>query len=250
MLNYAITFFVIAIVAALLGFSGIAGSAASIAKILFLVFLVLAVFSFFTGRRHNRRTIRDVHSLRGNWRLEQGAWAQAAASFSKAVAMAREVRRVDEASETGLALAKVHLNHLTGDEARGEAQRLAQLRCFADRRLANRCLSRLWQALGDLNQAKHHSLAAYTLSWADGEPYVYRYELTKATELLHELVVPLPNLPPYDPAKDEPFPWEADLRAFIAKCRAEQAAKEKAKQHGEVKTIEFLSGELGMEDSK
>ena len=81
-------------------------------------------------------------------------------------------------------------------------------------------------------------------------PYVYRYELTKATELLHELVVPLPNLPPYDPAKDEPFPWEADLRAFIAKCRAEQAAKEKAKQHGEVKTIELLSGELGMEDSK
>jgi len=52
MLNYAITFFVIAIVAALLVFSGIAGSAVSIAKILFLVFLVLAVFSFLTGRRN------------------------------------------------------------------------------------------------------------------------------------------------------------------------------------------------------
>jgi len=141
--------------------------------------------------------------------------------------MAREVRVMDAASEAGLALAKVHLHQLTGDEARGEAQRLAQLRHFAYRKQANRYLARLWQALGDLNQAKHHALAAYTLCWADGEPYVFRYGLTKATELLHELGVPLPNLPPYDPAKDEPFPWEADLRAFIATCRAEQAANEK-----------------------
>jgi hypothetical protein len=183
---------------------------------------------------HNRSTIRAVHALRGHWRLEQGAWAQAAASFSQAVAMAREVRSVDEASDAGLALAKVNLHQLTGDEARSEAQRLAQLRHFADRSLANRYLARLWQALGELNQAKHHALAAYTLNWADGEPYVFRYGLTKATELLHELGVPLPNLPPYDPAKDEPFPWEADLRAFIATCRADQAAKEKEKHDGEV----------------
>ena len=169
---------------------------------------------------HNRGTIRGVHALRGHWRLEQGAWAQAAASFSQAVAMAREIRRVDEASETGLALAKVYLHQLTGDEARGEAQRLAQLRHFANRRRVNRYLARLWQALGELNQAKHHALAAYTLSWADGEPYVFRYELSKATELLHELGVPLPNLPPYDPAKDKPFSWEADLRDFIAARRA------------------------------
>jgi hypothetical protein len=179
---------------------------------------------------HNRGTVRNVHALRGEWRLEQGAWAQAAASFSQAVAMAREVRRVDAASESGLALAKVHLHQLTGDEARDEAQRLAQLRHFAGHEPANRYLARLWQALGDLHQDKQHALAAYTLSWADGEPYVYRYELSKATELLHELGVPLPNLPPYDPAKDEPFPWEADLRAFIATVRAEQAAKQTAKQ--------------------
>ena len=179
---------------------------------------------------HNRGAIRAVHALRGHWRLEQGAWAQAAASFSQAVAMAREVRYVDAASETGLALAKVHLHQLTGDEALSEAQRLAQPRDLADGSLANRHLARLWQALGELNQAKHHALAAYTLSWADGEPYVYRYELTKATELLHELGVPLPNLPHYDPAKDDPFPWEADLRAFIATCHAEQAAKQRAEQ--------------------
>ncbi len=50
MLNWAATFFVIAIVAAVLGFTSIAGSAIDIAKILFFVFLVLAVVSFIFGR--------------------------------------------------------------------------------------------------------------------------------------------------------------------------------------------------------
>ncbi len=50
MLNWAATFFIIAIIAAVLGFTSIAGSAIDIAKILFLVFLVLAVVSFILGR--------------------------------------------------------------------------------------------------------------------------------------------------------------------------------------------------------
>ena len=51
MLNWAITFFVVAIIAAVLGFTNIAGSAIDIAKILFFVFLILAVVSFIFGRR-------------------------------------------------------------------------------------------------------------------------------------------------------------------------------------------------------
>jgi uncharacterized membrane protein YtjA (UPF0391 family) len=43
MLNWAVSFFVIAIVAAVLGFTNIAGSAIDIAKILFFVFLILVV---------------------------------------------------------------------------------------------------------------------------------------------------------------------------------------------------------------
>lgn len=50
MLSWAITFLIIAIVAAVLGFGGIAGAATGIAKILFIVFLVLFVASFFFGR--------------------------------------------------------------------------------------------------------------------------------------------------------------------------------------------------------
>lgn len=51
MLNWAVTFFIVAIIAAVLGFTSIAGSAIDIAKILFFVFLVLAVVSFIFGRK-------------------------------------------------------------------------------------------------------------------------------------------------------------------------------------------------------
>lgn len=50
MLHWAATFFVIAIVAAVLGFTNIAGSAIEIAKILFFIFLVLSILIFIFGR--------------------------------------------------------------------------------------------------------------------------------------------------------------------------------------------------------
>lgn len=51
MLSWAITFLVIALIAAVLGFGGIAGTAVGIAKLLFFVFLILFVVSLFFGRR-------------------------------------------------------------------------------------------------------------------------------------------------------------------------------------------------------
>ena len=51
MINWAITFLVIALIAAVLGFGGIAGTAVGIAKILFFVFLVLCVIAFVMGRK-------------------------------------------------------------------------------------------------------------------------------------------------------------------------------------------------------
>ena len=51
MIGWAITFLVIAIIAAVLGFGVVAGTAAWIAKILFVVFLILFVISLVSGRR-------------------------------------------------------------------------------------------------------------------------------------------------------------------------------------------------------
>jgi len=49
MLNWALTFLIVALIAAVLGFGGIAVEAAWIGKVLFVVFLVLFLVSLLTG---------------------------------------------------------------------------------------------------------------------------------------------------------------------------------------------------------
>jgi uncharacterized membrane protein YtjA (UPF0391 family) len=57
MLNYIVTFFILAVIAAFLGFGGLATSFAEVAKILAVVFVILfvasLVYSTLTGRRAN-----------------------------------------------------------------------------------------------------------------------------------------------------------------------------------------------------
>ena len=49
MLRYAVIFFVVALIAALLGFGGIAGAATDIAVLLFWVFVILFLSSLIIG---------------------------------------------------------------------------------------------------------------------------------------------------------------------------------------------------------
>ncbi len=51
MVRLAITFFILALIAAFVGWGGMAADLAGIGKILLAVFLVLAVLSFVMGRR-------------------------------------------------------------------------------------------------------------------------------------------------------------------------------------------------------
>ena len=51
MLSWAITFLIVALIAAVFGFGGIAGTAVGIAKLLFFVFIVLFVVSLIFHRR-------------------------------------------------------------------------------------------------------------------------------------------------------------------------------------------------------
>jgi uncharacterized membrane protein YtjA (UPF0391 family) len=50
MLQWALTFLIVALIAAAFGFGGIAGTAAGIAKVLFFLFLVLFVVALIFGR--------------------------------------------------------------------------------------------------------------------------------------------------------------------------------------------------------
>ncbi len=56
MLSYAITFFVLAVVAAILGFGGLAGTFVSIAKFLAVLFVVLFVVSVIANMVSGRKT--------------------------------------------------------------------------------------------------------------------------------------------------------------------------------------------------
>jgi len=56
MLRWAVTFFIIAIIAALLGFGGIAGAATNIAMLLFWVFVVLFVLALLAGLVGGKKT--------------------------------------------------------------------------------------------------------------------------------------------------------------------------------------------------
>jgi Domain of unknown function (DUF4062)/AAA domain, putative AbiEii toxin, Type IV TA system len=164
----------------------------------------------------NRPTVRALHRLRGEWRLEQGQWATACESLHEAVRMAHEVGLADARAEAQLALAKfsmhqhVEFNTHQYIEHGGEAQRLSDVRDSSHRALAE-----LWLAVGDHEQARRHALTAYKLAWADGEPYVHRYELDKATALLKQLGAEIPVLAPYDPATDEKLLWEDELAAAV-----------------------------------
>jgi hypothetical protein len=164
----------------------------------------------------DRVCIRNLHRLRGEWRTMRGEWVLAAESLSHAVRMAREVRQIDSWSESLLALTQFHLGQLP--EPRHEAERL-----IASKNYANRPLAELWLGIGDHEQAVKCALAAYTSAWADGEPYVHRYELTASAELLTRLGEPIPALPPYDPAKDPPLEWEVKVEAAILRLEEEKA---------------------------
>lgn len=171
----------------------------------------------------NRPAVRALLRLRGEWLMEQGEWALGADNFNEAVRMAREVGQSAPTSETRLALAKFHLGQLPNPHQ--EAEQLTAAK-YHD----HLALAELWRVIGDHVQAKKHALEAYREAWADGEPYVWRYGLNKASALLGKLGVEAPNLPPYDPTKDEKLPWEDELIAAIEKLRAEKEAEEAAKR--------------------
>ena len=156
----------------------------------------------------NRRSIRLLHRLRGEWRYSRGEYALAAESLQDAIQMAHEAGFPDPRSESFLALARFHLNQLPA--AREEALRLS-----AHRDPSHLQLAELWHALEDTKQAAIHAKAAYRHAWADGEPYVRRYNLDRARALLEQLGEPIPALLAYDPAEHPVNPWENEVAAAI-----------------------------------
>jgi hypothetical protein len=167
----------------------------------------------------NRRTIRILQRLRGEWRLTRGEYALAVESLQDAIRMAHESGFPDPRSETLLALARFHLMQQL-PAAREEALRLS-----AGRDPAHLPLAELWQALADTNQAAKHGKAAYEHAWADGEPYVRRHDLDRAKTLLQQLGEDIPALPAYDPTQHPKKPWEGEITAAITRLRESKRSR-------------------------
>jgi len=110
---------------------------------------------------------------------------------------------------------------------------LAKLNRTADARaeLANgeqrRTAAEAWLILGDRNQARTCALNGYRWAWGEGPPYIHWYELERSKAILKELGEPEPQLPAFDPNKVKPIPYEKEIRAAIAKLKAEKEAKKK-----------------------
>jgi tetratricopeptide (TPR) repeat protein len=66
-------------------------------------------------------------------------------------------------------------------------------------------LARLEQDAGNPGAAVEAATAAYQKAWCDGPPYAYHSGLENAKALLTALGAPLPEMPPFDPAKFEPM---------------------------------------------
>ncbi|GIF46529.1 uncharacterized protein DUF4062 [Asanoa ferruginea] len=156
----------------------------------------------------NRPDRRALHTLRGRWLLDQGRYAEAADTFSDALQMERETTLAAPEAEAWLALASVHLGQSA--DARDAAARIS-----AQLRPPHLPLAELWHALRDPERATAHALEAYRWAWADGEPYVRRFELDRATALLTTLNIKAPSLPPYDQVQDPELPWTAEIDRAI-----------------------------------
>jgi len=167
-----------------------------------------------TRATRDRLGIRDLHELRGEWHLQREEWRPAAARLAEAVRMAHEVGQANAWCETLLALARYRLGELP--HAREIAEQLA-----AAPSVHSLALARLWAAIGDAEQVRRWADQAYRWAWLDGEPYVHRFYLDQARALLEQFGAPVPELPAYDPAADEKFPWEAEVEAVIARLEEE-----------------------------
>ncbi len=82
--------------------------------------------------------------------------------------------------------------------------------------------------LDDCNKAKEHAMLAYKKAWADGPPHIFWWDLENSKRILARLGIPEPELPPFDPSKVEPIPYEDEIRAAIEELKAEKARRKAA----------------------
>jgi tetratricopeptide (TPR) repeat protein len=173
-----------------------------------------------SGSGRNLSMQRDLAALRAQWELTRGNLPISLESIEKALAISRRIGEPAPGYQGLRALALARLGRLS--EAR-ETLAEAEESWSGRSRFFPLCATEAWLALGDREQAREFVRRAYPLAWADGPPHIHWYELKRCRELMAELDEPEPQLPPFDPSKIEPIPYEDEIRALIEKLKAERS---------------------------
>jgi len=175
--------------------------------------LSMAMHAAKEGR--NRSGIRELHYLRGEWLLSIGQFVESEVAFEETIAMARESGLPTAYDEAQRAIAQAKQGKV--EQARETAERLALLE---DPPVTS--LAELLLALGDRTKAHEYVKRAYPQAWADGMPYVDWWNLQRCRAVFEAVGEPEPQLPPFDPSKATPLPFEAEVRAFIEELKTKK----------------------------
>ncbi len=112
--------------------------------------------------------------MRGLWHLDRGEHALAVESLEHAQRMTRETRELSPGPDAHLLLARYRLGQIA--DLPGA---IAEL--FRSRRIHTNAVAELYLEAGQPDTAERYARRAFELAIEDGDPYVYRYALDRAT---------------------------------------------------------------------
>ena len=144
---------------------------------------------------------KEFYILRSRFELAQGDSGFSLVYADKAIEI---IRRTGERAALPFSLRALSLAMVGRDDEAREALGKANNNIYSARACAE---------LGLIDAAKTCLLKAYKTAWDDGPPYSYKWELDRCREMLAELGVQEPQLPPFDPAAMEKLPHEDEIRA-------------------------------------
>lgn len=158
----------------------------------------------------NRKTIRNLASLRGELSLQQGQADQAIEAFEKIIEMCRTVGMPVSRYEARLALARaINGEH---DQARQICDRLRELK-----EPPHSELTEAYIEIGEQKRAKYHALEGYKWAWGEGPPYSRWWPLERCRAVFLKLGDLEPKLPAFDLNTAEPLLFEDEVRKAIGK---------------------------------
>jgi tetratricopeptide (TPR) repeat protein len=169
------------------------------------------------SKNKNQVHIRELYRLRGESALLQEQYGTAAGFFLDTLTLGRRSNIPVAGVLARLAYVRVCEGlHEEALELLDEA-----LETEGGERLHDlfNSAAEIYLTLGDADQAAHYATLAYQAAWTDGLPFVWWWRLERARQVLAQLDVPEPEMPPFSEENIEKVPYESEIYAFIDDLR-------------------------------